>query len=429
MDNREYMLRAIELARKGAGHVNPNPLVGAVIVKDGRIIGEGYHEQYGGLHAERNALKNCTEDPKGADIYVTLEPCCHYGKQPPCTEALIAAAIRRVYVGSADPNPKVHGKGNRQLKAAGIEVIEDFMRSECDRLNPVFFHYISTNEPYVAMKYAMSADGRIACDSGLSQWITGEQARAHVHELRNYYKGIAVGIGTVLADDPMLTCRLPGGRNPVRIVFDTKLRIPEDSRLVRSADEAPLIVVCGRQDAADSAENAADASKHDSSGKRCEIDENSAQSDTAPDSTSKEEIEAGTKADDQNAESAISYNEKKACLIARGVQVLEVSLRNGRLDIAEALTQLGRLGIDGILVEGGGTLNAAFTEAGKVNCVYAYVGAKILGGENGRFTPVRGHGAASPDEALKLTNPEIMTFGDDVLIRYEAKQSAVRMRV
>ena len=190
LDDEKYMRQAIALALKGTGRVNPNPLVGAVVVKDGRIIGEGYHQQYGCPHAERNALAACTESPAGATIYVTLEPCCHHGKNPPCTEALIQAGISRVVVGSADPNPLVAGKGIAQLKAAGIQVEEGFLQAECDAINFIFFHYITTNKPYLALKYAMTADGKIACHTGASRWITGEVARHHVHQRRNNYSAI-----------------------------------------------------------------------------------------------------------------------------------------------------------------------------------------------------------------------------------------------
>ena len=181
MADRDYMERAIKLAEKGIGWTNPNPLVGAVIVKDGRIIGEGYHARYGELHAERNAIASLTESAEGATIYVTLEPCCHYGKTPPCTEAILEQKIARVVIGSRDPNPKVSGKGAAILRKAGVSVEEDFMREECDRLNPVFFHYITTNTPYVVMKYAMTADGKIATKTGASKCITGPKAREAVH--------------------------------------------------------------------------------------------------------------------------------------------------------------------------------------------------------------------------------------------------------
>lgn len=247
MPEEKYMRRAIELAKKGSGHVNPNPLVGAVIVKDGEIIGEGYHECYGQLHAERNAIANARKrgnNIEGSTIYVTLEPCCHYGKTPPCTEAIIEEKIARVVVGSDDPNPLVSGKGFKLLREKGIEVIPHFLKEECDAMNHVFFHYISTGTPYVAMKYAMTMDGKIACYTGDSKWVTGEESRAHVQTLRNHYKGIMAGIGTVLADDPMLSCRIEGGRDPVRIIADSHLRIPMDSQLVRTAKQQPLIVAC-----------------------------------------------------------------------------------------------------------------------------------------------------------------------------------------
>lgn len=370
MTDRDFMLRAIELAAKGLGFTNPNPLVGAVIVKDGRIIGEGYHEVYGSLHAERNAIKNLTESAEGADMYVTLEPCCHYGKQPPCTEAVIASGVKRVFVGSFDPNPKVAGKGTAFLREAGIEVIEGFMREECDALNPVFFHYISNNEPYIALKYAMTADGKIATATGKSQWITGENARAHVHELRGIYKGILVGIGTVLADDPMLTCRLEGKRNPIRIVLDTELRIPEKSKLLTSISEAtPVIIVCGK-----------------------------------------------------NAD-----KEKKCRIEALGAEVICVSVEDGSVSVKETLRELGARGIDGILVEGGGRVNASFVKVGKVNCVYTYIGAKIFGGD-GKYNPVTGAGIDEVSEAFELCSPKIEMFGDDVLIKYNVGNVPGKMK-
>ena len=223
MTDEFYMRRAIELAKKGRGWTNPNPMVGAVIVKNGSIIGEGYHEKCGELHAERNAIASLTESAEGATLYVTLEPCCHYGKQPPCTLAIVEHGIKKVYVGSDDPNDKVAGKGIEFLREHGVEVETGVMKAACDAINPVFFHYITTKLPYVVMKYAMSMDGKIAAYTGKSQWITGEAARQHVQETRNWLKGIMVGCNTVLQDDPALTCRIEGGRNPVRIVCDLSL--------------------------------------------------------------------------------------------------------------------------------------------------------------------------------------------------------------
>ena len=237
-----YMRRAIALAERGVGRVHPNPMVGAVLVSEGRIIGEGWHAHCGGLHAERNALAACTEPPSGATLYVTLEPCCHWGRTPPCTDAILSTGIRRVVIGSPDPNPLVAGKGTDILRAHGVAVTQGVLRAECDALNAVFFHYIRTHTPYCVLKYAMTLDGKLATRTGLSQWITGEAARARVHADRNRYTAILVGVGTVLADDPMLTCRMPGGRNPIRIVCDTHLRTPHTARIVTSADQARTIL-------------------------------------------------------------------------------------------------------------------------------------------------------------------------------------------
>lgn len=359
MNDEAYMRRAIELAALAVGKTNPNPMVGAVVVRNGTIIGEGYHQYIGGLHAERNALANCKESAEGATIYVTLEPCCHYGKTPPCTEAIIEHKLAKVVIGSRDPNPKVAGKGVSILREAGIEVVEDFLRDECDALNPVFFHYIRKKEPYVALKYAMTADGKIAVNSGESQWITGETARNHVHELRNYYKGILVGIGTVLQDNPLLTCRIPNGRNPIRIVCDTHLRIPLDCQLCNTTNQAPVIVAC-----VDGPQN------------------------------------------------------KQSALEAKGVQVLFVKEKNGTIDVIDLLQKLGQMDIDGILVEGGGTINAAFIAAKQVHHVYAYVGAQIFGGIN-RFTPVSGVGIQRVADSFRLTHPKVQIFGNDVLVEYD----------
>ena len=254
MPEEKYMLRAIELAKKGRGWTNPNPQVGAVIVKDGKMIGEGWHHICGQLHAERDALRKVKEDPKGATMYVTLEPCCHHGKQPPCTEALMEAGIEEVVVGSRDPNPKVAGGGVKALREAGIRVETDFMLEECDALNDVFFHFITTKTPYVTMKYAMTADGHIATQAGRSKWISGSLSREEVHRMRHGHMAIMAGINTVLLDDPTLNCRtkvrgygdeevLVEGKDPLRIILDDHLQIPMDSQLVKTVKEQPLLVV------------------------------------------------------------------------------------------------------------------------------------------------------------------------------------------
>ena len=366
MTDRDYMQRAIELARRGEGWVNPNPLVGAVIVKDGRVIAEGWHHKYGELHAERDALRALKEPAEGATIYVTLEPCCHYGKQPPCTLAIMEHGISRVVIGSRDPNPLVAGKGVRMLREHGITVVEDFMREECDALNPVFFHYITTGRPYVKMKYAMTADGKIATKTGASKWITSEEARELVHDWRNACRGIMAGIGTVLADDPLLNCRRPGGRDPVRIICDSRLRIPEDSQICRTAQKYETIVACALSE---------DAERRP------------------------EEMRA-----------------KAERLRQQGVEVWSVPAQDGSVDLKELVKRLGKRGIDSILLEGGGTLNESALRAGIVQEVNAFVAPKIFGGK--ARSPVEGTGVEVPQEALQMEMKQVRQVGKDLLITY-----------
>lgn len=375
MPEEKYMRRAIELAKKGSGHVNPNPLVGAVIVRDGEIIGEGYHECYGQLHAERNAIANAKKrgnSLEGSTIYVTLEPCCHYGKTPPCTEAIIEEKIARVVVGSDDPNPLVSGKGFQMLREKGIEVIPHFLKEECDAMNHVFFHYIRTGTPYVAMKYAMTMDGKIACYTGDSKWVTGEESRAHVQTLRNHYKGIMAGIGTVLADDPMLNCRIEGGKEPIRIITDSHLRIPMDSQLVRTAGQQPLIVAC------------------------------------LPDAD----------------------EEKAAQLQEKGVEVLRIpgvttaditEEQKEVISLPVLMKELGARKIDGILLEGGGQLNESALQAGIVDRIYCYIAPKIFGGAQAK-TPVEGQGLTRAADAWQFNRIGMQEFGQDILLEYEKAQ-------
>ena len=227
-----YMKRALELAAKGRGYTNPNPMVGAVIVKNGKIIGEGYHERCGEGHAEVNAFRNATEDTEGADIYVTLEPCSHYGKTPPCADLIVSKKIKRAIIGALDPNPLVSGRGIEKLKAAGIEVVTGVLAEESIALNEIFMKYIRDKEPFVLAKWAMSLDGKIACHTGDSQWISCEESRNEVQQLRHQMMGILVGVDTVITDNPRLTCRLEHGKNPVRIIADSNLRIPMDATVL-----------------------------------------------------------------------------------------------------------------------------------------------------------------------------------------------------
>lgn len=358
MTDFDYMRRAIVLARLGEGWVNPNPMVGAVIVKNGRIIGEGYHAKCGRLHAERNAIASLTESAEGATIYVTLEPCCHYGKTPPCTEAILEHKIAKVVIGSRDPNPRVAGKGAELLRKAGVEVVEDFLREECDRLNPVFFHYITEKTPYVVMKYAMTADGKIATRTGASKWVTGEDARQSVQLMRHRYMGIMAGIGTVLADDPMLNVRLEGKKSPMRIICDSHLRIPEKSNICRTAGQYRTIIACA-------------------SGERERID----------------------------------------LLRSLGMEVVTFPDAHGRVDLGKLMCYLGEQGIDSILLEGGGMLNDSALKAGIVKEIKAFIAPKLFGGAAAK-TPVTGSGVAWPDQAVRLQLDGIEQTGDDLMLDY-----------
>lgn len=368
MEHETYMRRAIGLAKLGTGRVNPNPLVGAVIVKDGQIIGEGYHMVYGDLHAERNAFRNLPdkEAARGAELYVTLEPCCHHGKQPPCTDAIIEHGISKVYVGSNDPNTLVSGKGIQILRAAGIEVVTEFLKEECDALNPVFFHYITTNTPFVLMKYAMTLDGKIATRTGHAKWVSGEASRERVQHTRNAMKAIMVGIGTVLQDDPELTCRIEGGRNPVRIICDSKLRIPLSSKVVMTAKEVPTVIATM----------------------------------------------------EPHAEYNRFWHEQKQELEREGIEVLVVNEADGRPDLKNLMKRLGERQIDGILLEGGSTLNYAALQAGIVNRIEIYVAPKFFGGA-GFYTPVGGEGVELATEALGCQLRSFEKVGEDMLLTYE----------
>lgn len=363
----KYMLRAIELAKKGLGHTNPNPLVGAVIVKDGVVIGEGYHERYGELHAERNAIASLRESAKGATIYVTLEPCCHYGKTPPCTEAIIEQGISTVVIGSRDPNPLVAGKGAKLLREAGIEVIEDYMIEECDKLNDVFFYYIENKLPYVTMKYAMTLDGKICTRTGDSKWITGEKSREFVHKSRAYNVGIMIGIGTVLEDNPMLNVRGDNSaRQPVRIIADSRLRIPFDSNICKTAWEYKTIVACS----VDESEN--------------------------------------------------NYVDKINSLKGVGIEVINVP-DGDKVDLKKLMMILGEKKIDSILLEGGGTLNYSALKAGIVNKVQAYIAPKFFGGVMAK-TPVEGAGIEYVDDSFVFEYDNMQIFDEDIMIEYKVKK-------
>ena len=322
---------------------------------DGGIIGKGYHEQYGQLHAERNALKDCKVSPEGAVLYVTLEPCNHHGKTPPCTEAIIENGIAKVVIGTLDPNPQMAGKSVKILQEHGIEVVVGMLEEECKDLIRVFRKYITTGRPYVLMKYAMTMDGKIATYTGASKWITGEKARACVQETRNEFSGIMVGVNTVLKDDPSLTCRMENGRNPIRIICDTHLRTPLHAQVVQTAKEVPTWIA-----------------------------------------------------------TAVTDTTKKAQYENLGCRILEVPQKDGHIDLQVLMRLLGEENVDGILLEGGGTLNWSALRAEIVDAVQTYIAPKIFGGT--AQSPVEGAGVALPDEGIRLENTRCISCGEDYRI-------------
>ncbi len=316
-----YMKRALLLARRGEGWVSPNPMVGAVIVKEERVIGEGYHRRYGGNHAEINAIENLTGSPEGAEVYVTLEPCSHYGKTPPCVDRLIAMKPSRVIVGTADPNPLVAGQGIMALEKRGIKTDVGVLGDECRRLNEKFFTYMETGRPFITLKFAQTIDGRIASSTGDSKWISSEASRKFAHRLRSCHDAVLVGIGTVLQDDPDLRVRLARGRNPFRVVVDASLRMDVSSRVLANQESAKTIVV------------------------------------TAPgsDTVKRERIQA------------------------KGIEVVEVEKDNGQIDLKALMDGLGTRGISSVLVEGGASLITSFLRIGLADRLYIVTAPRILG--------------------------------------------------
>jgi len=359
-EKKRYMMEALRLARKGRGMVSPNPLVGAVIVQGNKIVGSGYHHFYGGPHAEVYALKSAGERARGADLYINLEPCCHRGKTPPCTDALIKSGIRRAFIGITDPNPLVSGRGIRKLRKAGIEVATGILQKECRLLNEPFIKYITQKVPFVVLKLAATLDGKIATTSGDSRWISGEAARRLVHRLRSEVDAVLVGSGTVLADDPQLTVRHYSGanrKNPVRIVVDTRLRTPLSSQLLRTAHEIKTIIATTQQ---------------------------------APKS---------------------KISKIKQC----GAEVFVASSRNGRVDLKRLMRHLAQQGIAYVVVEGGSELSAAALRDGVVDKVFFFYAPKIIGGAHAH-SMVGGKGVPRISDAIRLTNVHYKKLGEDILV-------------
>lgn len=359
MTERDYMKLALDLAAKAKGRTSPNPMVGAVVVKDGEIVGKGYHRAAGEPHAEVNALEDAGEEAKGATVYVTLEPCSHYGKTPPCTEALIEAGVSKVVVAMEDPNSLVAGRGLEQLAETGLEVESGLMAKEAKKLNEAFIKYITTDRPFVMLKNAMTLDGKIATKTGDSRWISGEDSRRYVHQLRDEVDGILVGIGTALADNPRLTARLPKkeGQDPTRIVLDSKLQIPLDCNLVTQESKAKTIVATSE------------------------------------------------KAD----------KEKKKKLEEVGVKILTVPVTEGKVDLESLLIELGKLNMMSLLVEGGSQVNASFLFENLADKVIYFIAPKIIGGQKA-FSVVGGRGVAKVADGIVIKDKQVSNIGDDILV-------------
>jgi diaminohydroxyphosphoribosylaminopyrimidine deaminase/5-amino-6-(5-phosphoribosylamino)uracil reductase len=358
VDDLALMGRALELAERGRGGVEPNPLVGAVLVRNGRIVGTGWHERYGGPHAEIVALEQAGGAARGADLYVTLEPCCHHGKTPPCTSALIQAGIRRVVAAVPDPFAQVAGQGFTLLRDHGIEVEIGLNAAEAAELNAPYLKLLRTGRPYVIAKWAMSLDGKTATHTGASRWITSEAARQRVHAIRGRMDAIIAGIGTVLADDPLLTARPPGPRVAARVILDRSLRLPLDSQLVQTARTVPVLIV------------------------------------HAPSSDPARRLE----------------------LEARGCECLALNPYGTTPFLAALLDELGRRRWTNVLVEGGSEVLGSFFTLQAVDEVQVFIAPKLVGGR-GALSPVGGAGIANLDEALALAELHLEQLGPDVLVR------------
>jgi len=360
------MKRALALAAKARGQTNPNPLVGAVIVKNGKIVGEGYHVQAGAPHAEIVALERAREQAQGATLYINLEPCCHYGRTPPCTRAIIESGIKKVIISMLDPNPLVAGKGREELLGAGIQLEVGLLAEEAQRLNEVFIKYITTRRPFVILKAGISLDGKIATSTGQSRWITGSKARYLSHQLRREADAILVGKRTILVDDPLLTVRLPqpSAKNPIKVVVDSTLEIPTSAKILSPESPAPTII----------------------------------------------------------ATTARATKEKMAQLEAKGARIITLSEREGRVDLGELMDILAQEGISSLILEGGAELNAAALQAGIVDKVVFFMAPIIIGGSTAPNV-VGGKGFPELKRALRLTDLRLKKVGRDYMLEGYLKPS------
>ena len=370
--NEKYMRMAIELAKKGAGAVNPNPMVGAVVVKNGEVIGRGYHKFFGGPHAEVYALEEAGEKAEGATIYVTLEPCSHYGKTPPCAKKIIDMGIKKCFIGSSDPNPKVAGRGVAMLKEAGIEVVENVLKEECDEVNQVFFKYIKTKIPYLFVKCGITLDGKIALSNGISKWITNSIAREKVQYYRNKFMGIMVGINTVLTDNPSLTARIENGVNPFRIIVDPNLQIDENCKVVKNNEDEKTVIITSQKNLfTEDAEN-----------------------------------------------TEIQIKQKR---LSEENKVKFIFIDGEKFSFKEMLEEIGKTGIDSILLEGGETLISLAFEENVIDGGEIFIANKILG--DSRAKPfISGFVREKMEEAVQLTNVRNNIYGENVGMEFYFKK-------
>ena len=370
--NEKYMRMAIELAKKGAGGVNPNPMVGAVVVKNGEVIGRGYHKFFGGPHAEVYALEEAGKEAEGATIYVTLEPCSHYGKTPPCAKKIIDMGIKKCFIGSSDPNPKVAGKGVAMLKEAGIEVVENVLKEECDEINQVFFKYIKTKIPYLFVKCGITLDGKIALSNGISKWITNSIAREKVQYYRNKFMGIMVGINTVLTDNPSLTARIENGVNPFRIIVDPNLQIDENCKVVKNNEDEKTVIITSQKNLfTEDAEN-----------------------------------------------TEIQIKQKR---LAEENKVKFIFIDGEKFSFRKMLEEIGKAGIDSILLEGGETLISLAFEENVIDGGEIFIANKILG--DSRAKPfISGFVREKMEEAVQLTNVRNNIYGENVGMEFYFKK-------
>ena len=356
MSNKTFMQKALALAAKGKGRTSPNPMVGAVIVKSNKIIAADYHRKAGTSHAEILALKKAGPKARGAALYINLEPCCHTEKKtPPCTKLIIKSGVKKVVAAMLDPNPKVSGRGIKELQNAGIKTEVGIMKAEAGKLNETFVKFITKKEPFVILKIAQSIDGKIATSKGESRWITGEEAREYVHKLRNEVDAVLVGIGTVRKDNPSLDCRIKGGRNPYRIIVDSNLQIPLNAKVLKHNDSKTIIAA------------------------------------------------------------AKTVNKKKMdCLKSKGVNILFVKANAGKIDLKELIKELGKLDIMSVMIEGGSSINASALSSGVVDKIMFFVAAKIIGGTDA-VSSVGGKSPSLLKNAVRIKNLQIKKIGEDFL--------------